>query len=368
VLEARAGDEELFRRIVEAAPDAMVLADRDGRILLTNASTEAQFGYRAEELVGQHVELLMPERFRAHHRLWRERYVNAPTLRPMQVRREELFGLRRDGSEFPAEITLAPIRTTQGQVILADIQDATERKRLEQNASRLRDELIATVSHELRTPLTSIMGYTELLADLGDEDISARARPMLEVIERNAARELKLVEDLLTLAFYDQERLEVALAPLDIAELAHDVVEDQQLRAQETGVALTLDGQGPLPPVLGDRYRLSEVLDNLVSNALKFTPTGGSVQVRVANEGPMARLEVRDTGTGISTDEIPHLFDKLYRSPSAVAEQKQGAGLGLPIVKQIVDAHGGHVSVLSDLDAGTLVRVELPYANGRPSD
>src|SRR5687767_5404405 len=188
MLEARAEDAELFRRIVEAAPDAMVLADRDGRILLTNASTEAHFGYRADELVGQHVELLMPERFRAHHRLWRERYVNAPTLRPMQVRREELFGLRRDGSESPAEITLAPIRTARGQVILADIQDATERKRLEQNAARLRDELIATVSHELRTPLTSIMGYTELLADLGDEDISARARPMLEVIERNAAR------------------------------------------------------------------------------------------------------------------------------------------------------------------------------------
>ena len=367
MLEARAEDAELFRRIVEAAPDAMVLADRDGRILLTNASTEAHFGYRADELVGQHVELLMPERFRAQHRLWRERYVNAPTLRPMQVRREELFGLRRDGSEFPAEITLAPIRTAQGQVILADIQDATERKRLEQNASRLRDELIATVSHELRTPLTSIMGYTELLADLGEEDISARARPMLEVIERNAARELKLVEDLLKLAFYDQQRLEVALAPLDIAELAHDVVEDQQLRAQKTGIALTLDGKGSLPPVLGDRYRLSEVLDNLVSNALKFTPAGGSVQVRVANEGPMARLEVRDTGTGIGADEIPHLFDKLYRSPRAVAEQKQGAGLGLPIVKQIVDAHGGQVSVLSDLGAGTLVRVELPYANGRPS-
>ena len=341
----------------------MVLANPNGRILLANPSTEAMFGYAADELVGQLVESLMPERFRAHHRLWREGYVSAPTVRPMQVRREELFGLRRDGSEFPAEITLAPIATTKGEVILADIQDATERKRLEQNATRLRDELIATVSHELRTPLTSIIGYTEMLADLGETDISALARPMLEVIERNAARELKLVEDLLTLAFLDEERIRVALAPLDLVELAHDVVEDQQLRAQETGIALSLDGEGSIAPVLGDRYRLSEVLDNLVSNALKFTPAGGSVRLRVANEGPMARLEVRDTGTGITADEMPHLFDRLYRSPRAVAEQKQGAGLGLPIVKQIVDAHDGRVSVFSELGAGTVVRVELPYAS-----
>ena len=145
--------------------------------------------------------------------------------------------------------------------------------------------------------------------------------------------------------------------------MAHDVVEDQQLRAQETGVALTLDGNGSVAPVLGDRYRLSEVLDNLVSNALKFTPVGGSVQVRVGNGGPTAQLEVRDTGTGIAADEMPHLFDRLYRSPSAVAEQKQGAGLGLPIVKQIVDAHDGRVSVFSELGAGTVVRVELPYAS-----
>ncbi len=216
MLEPRGGDAELCLGIVEAAPDAMVLADSDGRILLANPSTESMFGYAADELVGQLVERLMPERFRADHRVWRERYVNAPTVRPMQLRREELFGLRRDGSEFPAEITLAPIRTTTGRVILADIQDATDRKRVEQKATRLRDELIATVSHELRTPLTSIIGYTELLADLGEAHISAQARPMLEVIERNALRELKLVEDLLTLAFYDEERLRVALGPLDL--------------------------------------------------------------------------------------------------------------------------------------------------------
>ena len=136
----------------------------------------------------------------------------------------------------------------------------------------------------------------------------------------------------------------------------------EQLSAQKTGVALTLDSMGSRAPVMGDRYRLSEVLDNLVSNALKFTPAGGSVQVRVGNEGPISSLEVRDTGTGIGADEIPHLFDRLYRSPRAVAEQKQGAGLGLPIVKQIVDAHGGRVSVVSELGAWTVVRVELPYA------
>ena len=109
MLDPRGGDAELCLGIVEAAPDAMVLADSDGRILMANPSTESMFGYAADELVGELVERLMPERFRAHHRVWRERYANAPTVRPMQLRREELFGLRRDGSEFPAEITLAPI-------------------------------------------------------------------------------------------------------------------------------------------------------------------------------------------------------------------------------------------------------------------
>ena len=264
-------------------------------------------------------------------------------------------------------------------MLLAYIEDVTARRQLEQEAAAVSDDLIATVSHELRTPLTSVLGYTELLADVvaarvTEADLNEELTRMLQVVERNAIRERGLVEDLLTMAFFDSEETRVALGPVDLNKIARQVVEDHLPGARSAGVTLNVTENGAVGAVLGDRFRLYEVLDNLVTNAVKFTDPGGQVHVSVHDGGKLASVEVADTGSGIAAGDMPRLFDRLYRAPSAIASQKQGAGLGLPIVKRIVDAHDGHVSVRSTPGRGTLVQVDLPYAesvagdgSGRPS-
>ena len=366
--ESRACGTEVYRAIVDASPSAVIITDREGRVVLVNATAETMYGYSALELVGARMDdILLPQRLREHRRVWRERYYNLPEGRPMLLNRVETVGLRSDGTEFPAEMNVTTVHMAGEPMLLAYIEDVTARRQLEQEAAAVSDHLIATVSHELRTPLTSILGYTELLADVvaarvTEADLNAELTRMLQVVERNAARERGLVEDLLTTAFFDSEDTRVALRPVDLNKIARQVAEDHLPGAQSAGVTLGVAENGAVGAVLGDRFRLYEVFDNLVDNAVKFTDPGGQVHLSVHDGGKLASVEVADSGCGIAAAEMPRLFDRLYRSPSAIASQKQGAGLGLPIVKRIVDAHDGHISVRSTPGRGTLVQVDLPYA------
>lgn len=353
--------EELFRELLEAAPDPTVVVDSSARIVHANRQVTRVLGYQRGELVGQAIEVLVPERFRAGHVSLRDRFLAAPRIRPMGIGRE-LTARHRDGSELPVEISLAPLETPDGTLVSAALRDVTERRRIQQESQQLREELIASVSHELRTPLTSIIGYSELLADLDQADLSHRAREIVAVIERNAARQLRLVDDLLTMAFLGGNKLRISPAPLDLVAVGRRVVDDNVLRAGERGIELALDG-GDLPAVMGDFYRLVQVVENLVTNAVKFTRPGGSVQVSVRDGESMGVIEVRDTGIGVSPEDQERLFERLYRAPSAIAAQTQGAGLGLSIVQALVDAHGGRVELESEVGVGTLVRVSLPYVD-----
>jgi PAS domain S-box-containing protein len=360
VLETLAHDGAFFRGIVDAAPDAMVIVDAEGRILLANSQTQELFGYRAEELVGRPVEILVPERYRGEHHGNRHSFAAASSRRPMGLHRD-LYAVHRDGSEIPVEISLAPVETVEGALVVAAVRDITERKKFVKETNRLREELIATVSHELRTPLTSIIGYAELLGDLDESDLSPRARGLLSVIERNAGRELRLVDDLLTLAFLEDRRQHLNSAPVDLVHVARRVVDDHLLRAVDADVELRFEG-GDVLPVRGDALRLIQVVENLVTNAIKFTPRGGTITVRVHDTDEAAVLEVADTGVGVSPEEKERLFDRLYRAPAAVAAQVQGAGLGLSIVQKILERHHGTVVVDSELGVGTTVTVTLPHA------
>ena len=350
----------LFRDLLDAAPDPTVIIDSDGLIVLINRQVERVLGYQREDLVGQPVEVLVPPRFRELHPHRREGFLRWPSARPMSSSLQ-LCAMHRDGRELPVEISLAPLETEAGTLVSAALRDISERRRMEAEADRLRDELIATVSHELRTPLTSVIGYSELLADLPEDQVGEQARPIVEVIRRNAARELRLVEDLLTVAFLDGERLRVKRSPMDLAALATHVVTDHVPIADAARVELRLEAE-TTGPVSGDQDRLVQVLENLLTNAVKFTRPGGRVVVRVREDAGVPVLEVADTGVGVREEEIPRLFDRLYRTPSAIAAHAQGAGLGLSIVQKIVEAHDGAVSVASELGRGTTVRVELRYS------
>ncbi|HVW19271.1 MAG TPA: HAMP domain-containing sensor histidine kinase [Solirubrobacteraceae bacterium] len=229
-----------------------------------------------------------------------------------------------------------------------------------EESERLKDEFFALVSHELRTPLTSIIGYLDLLLDDAGE-LDADARRFLEVVDRNAKRLLRLVGDMLFVAQVEAGRLSLSRSAIDLREVAVEAVEAGQPAARRGGVELALDAD-QVRPLDGDRDRFGQMLDNLVSNAVKFTPDGGHVVVRLRDTPTAAVVEVADDGIGIAEADKARLFERFFRAPTAMSRAVPGAGLGLTIVKTIVEAHGGAISLASTEGAGTTVRVELPYA------
>ncbi len=258
---------------------------------------------------------------------------------------------------FAIDVTARKQAERDRETLLAQTQEQNERLR---KLDRMKDEFIALVSHELRTPLTSICGYLELLLQ---DDVMAELPTAqlnwLEVIDRNAERLLRLVEDLLLTAQASAGNLALEKGELDIAAVLAQAVQASTPVAAARSIALTLSTE-PLPAANGDRLRIGQVIDNLVSNALKFTPAGGTVEVRAYPHHSAVRIEVADTGMGISEDEQGQLFERFFRTARAQEQAIPGVGLGLSISKAIVEAHGGRVSVSSIEGAGTTFFVDLP--------
>jgi PAS domain S-box-containing protein len=233
----------------------------------------------------------------------------------------------------------------------------------ERDAERLKDEFVGLVSHELRTPLTSIIGYTELLAETESEHLTEQGQRFVEIIDRNSRRELDLVGDLLMLTKISAGTFAIERSSADISEIARAAYEAATPEAAKAGIELRLAGDGA-PVIEGDPDRLAQVAENLISNALKFTPRGGTVTIATGERDGSAVLEVADTGIGIAEEASPRLFDRMYRAVEAERRQIQGTGLGLTIVKAIVDAHRGRIVVESEPGRGAVFRVELPTSAG----
>jgi signal transduction histidine kinase len=273
----------------------------------------------------------------------------------------ELQGVLRrdDGSDLPVEYVLTETDDHGIGTGVVVVTDVSERRALE----RMKSEFVAVTSHELRTPLTSVIGYLEALLD--DDELDGSLTPehlrLLGVIQRNADRLARLVDDLFVVSQFDSGRVPLSAAELDLGALARECVESAAPAAADHGVALTAHVDGPAP-VRGDAERLGQVLDNLVGNAVKFTPPGGRVDVRARVVRGAAEIEVRDTGIGIPADEQRALFERFFRASSAVASQVPGSGLGLAIVKMIVEAHGGRVAVESAEGAGSTFWIALPLS------
>jgi signal transduction histidine kinase len=226
-------------------------------------------------------------------------------------------------------------------------------------ADRVKDEFVALISHDLRTPLTSIIGYLELTLD--DANLTEAQRGYLNVVDRNAERLLHLVNDLLFVARLEAGQLDLIYKELDLAAVVRQSVAEALPRAAAGGIALTCEADD-VPPMQADRGRIFQLLDNLVSNALKFTPSGGDVRVSLARMNGAVRLEVEDTGIGIASAEQEQLFERFFRATTASERQIPGTGLGLYIARAIVDAHGGSIAVRSEPGEGTSICVDLPTA------
>ena len=247
---------------------------------------------------------------------------------------------------------------------LVGILRALERIRVRLvEADRVKDEFVALISHDLRTPLTSVMGYIELaLDDDLDPPLDEERRGYLQVVSRSSHRLLRLVDDLLFVARLQAGRLDLTPTVLDLCELAQQAAEEAQRRATDKGIELVFQGDGPVR-VDVDKGRMFQLLDNLVSNAIKFTPRGGRVEVAVSANGE-AVLEVRDTGIGFSEEEARHVFDRFFRTETAVEGQVPGTGLGLFIAQAITEAHAGRITAAPRAGGGAVFRIELPRANG----
>ncbi|MDP9261934.1 MAG: PAS domain-containing sensor histidine kinase, partial [Actinomycetota bacterium] len=384
ITERKAIEEELdeagerYRGLCEQLPLVTYIdgADVDGKAIYMSPQIEGLVGISAEEWVahsGSFVSVLHPEDrddVLAEARRCRQEGIPFEREYRLVTRTGEVIWIR--DAAVPVGDPAAP-RYWQGYVI-----DVTERKEVERwreqlldgervqndrllELDRMKDDFVASVSHELRTPLTSIRGYLDLVLDGDAGPLTSEQQKYLGVVARNSKRLLALVADLLVVAQSDSGALSLDRQTSDLSALASEAVFSAGPAAEDRGLDLTLDAE-EVPALDLDRARFGQVLDNLISNALKFTSTGGSVEVRVRCADEHVVVEVADTGMGMSAPEQERLFERFYRTKSSSTQATPGTGLGLWISKTIVEAHGGEISVDSATGRGTTFRVELPLA------
>jgi PAS domain S-box-containing protein len=342
--------------IVESSEDAIFSNSRRGMVTSWNPGAARLFGYEAEDIIGRPISVLVPE-----SRQGEEQVVMENVLAGFGVLNYETQRKRKNGMPVDVTVTVSPIKDGEGTIIGCSsiTRDITERKRIQEEADRLKDEFFATVSHELRTPLTSIIGYTDLLLAGDAGKLTEQQRRFLEITKRNARRQLRLVGDMLFVSKAEAGEFRIELSRVDIDAVASGCVEAARPAAEQRGIDLTYSGAAA-PECDADSDRIAQLADNLISNAIKFTPEGGQVRVDLSVKGSEIVFEVANTGSYILPQDRERLFDRFYRSSSACAEAVQGVGLGLTIAEAIVRAHGGSIELESEVQTGTLFRARLP--------
>lgn len=354
--------EAKFHNIVELAPDAIVMMDVDGRILLSNRQTERLFGLAADELRGKPVEALVPGEYWYRHREDCMRFPEMPTVKLAGLD-FDLMGRRRDGSEFPVQISLGHVDLTEGRLVIAAIRDVTRQKAhdLELRAAKeaaeagtkAKSEFLATMSHEIRTPMNGVIGMTGLLLDTS---LTAEQREYAEAVRASGQALLDIINDILDFSKIEAEKLDLETVDFDLRVLVEDVIMFLAERAQSKGLELASLVRVSVPTaVRGDPGRVRQILTNLIGNAIKFTDTGEIVvNVSVADSTPdpgpqdiNIRFDVTDTGIGMAPEQCARVFERFTQADSSTSRRYGGTGLGLAICKMLTQLMHGHIGVES---------------------
>ena len=368
--------EAKFHNIVELAPDAIVMTDVNGRIVLSNRQTERLFGFAADELRGKPVEALVPGEYWDQHRQDCVRFTEMPTVKLAGVD-FDLMGRRRDGTEFPVQISLSHVDLSEGRLVIAAIRDVSRQKAhdLELRAAKeaaeagakAKSEFLATMSHEIRTPMNGVIGMTGLLLDTS---LTAEQREYAEAVRASGQALLDIINDILDFSKIEAGKLDLEMVDFDLRILVEDVVMFLAERAQSKGLELASLVRVSVPTaVRGDPGRVRQILTNLIGNAIKFTDTGEIVvNVSVADStqdlGPQEvyiQFDVTDTGIGMAPEQCSRIFDRFTQADSSTSRRYGGTGLGLAICKMLTQLMHGHISVESIPGQGSRFWFIVPF-------
>jgi PAS domain S-box-containing protein len=343
-----------LQAIVSSTPVAIVTLDHDGVVRRWNVAAETIFGWSADEVLGRSLPIAPDEAPAFAESLSRAASDGVSSSFDALVR-------RRDGTAIDVLVSVAPLRDGRGQIdgVLAVVDDISERKRSEREVARLyaesqaanrsKDEFLATLSHELRTPLNAMLGWVRLLRTGSLPE--ARRKHALEVVERNTLAQMRLIEDILDVSRIVSGKLQLRSQPVDLAHIVESAADTIRPTAEAAGIQLRVRIESPSGSdalrTAGDLQRIHQVVSNLLSNALKFTPPGGRIDVTLRRVQDSGEITVRDSGVGIDPALLPFVFDRFRQGDSGTARAHGGLGLGLAIVRHLVQAHGGHVTAAS---------------------
>ena len=353
--------EEQLKAVVESAADGIIIIDQTGKIESANVAIEAIFGYAKAELIGQEAACLIPDSDQEQHAVGMDKH-SRTGMDKLIGRRREAKGRRKDGQVFPIDIAVTEFQRNGQSYCTAIIRDITERKQTEhalREADRRKDEFLAMLGHELRNPLTPIATAAEILHALPSKDPTLAW--VQDMLERNVNQIIRLVNDLLDVSRITRGLININLERVELNELLRHSAEPA--RALMETKQQTLDLRAPAHPVFlkGDRIRLTQVFSNLINNAAKYTGTGGLIRVVVAVEEDFIQVHINDNGMGLDPELQPYVFELFTQGKRSLARSEGGLGIGLTLVKKLVELHGGKVSAHSPgHDQGSTFTVQLP--------